>query len=206
MKRRGRRSHKRHGKKHRHWGHVRGHSRRVNPGGYHSRRSRRFSGLRRFRNPSTQEFMSVGKAVAVGIVAGLAASFGITKFLPASSATVKNLVLVGAAALAAMYLSPILAAGAATGLLLIPGVQLAGTAFGKLGLVPTTAAAPAATAGLGTLLAPHMGTLMGRGYGTLQAPQMSWGVTTSGGGSQRASYQALRDHEDDKLLRRMGIT
>jgi hypothetical protein len=173
------------------------HRRRSNPGRRHHAR-RRNPSRRRRRNPDwTGAVKSTAIAVLAGIGVGLAGTVLVNGAMKTSSPTVKSVALVvlaGGAAIALEH-NPALAAGIATGLLLVPGQALLSSVLPP-SLVGQTAAAqlpgapgstvagppnPPGTAGLGYLnrsgFAPRrMGMLHGRGMAGLSDTQDMLGV------------------------------
>jgi hypothetical protein len=173
------------------------HKRRSNPR-HHAKKRR--NGHRRRRNPSFASLLPIFKAAGAGVVVGLIGTNLINSVLSSQSANVKTLGLAGAAAGAAMLLpgSPVLAAGIATGLLLVPGQQLlAGilpASFLNLGGAPaapvlTAGGAPAAGPPATGWLNPRMGYLNSpalRGMGGLAAAGGNDGLATMGIGRRGA--------------------
>lgn len=116
----------------------------------------------RRKNPGSQGLMEAAVAVGAGVLASVAVSYVVDKFLSTQSATVQTGVLVAVAAAGAFLIpSATIAAGVATGLLLIPISQKVYAALPSLSnpapaantTTPAASTTPAATgtSGLGAI-------------------------------------------------------
>jgi hypothetical protein len=131
--------------------------------------------------------IKVGLGLGAGVAASIVAGLALDNFMATSSDTTKKLVLGGLAVASAMLIGPAqpaLAAGVATGLLIVPAQQV----IGHL-MAPTPAAAAAAST-------PTTGMLIGGpAIGMLNSG-------TSGLGDMRTTGQ---DASDDALLSQLGL-
>jgi len=132
------------------------HRKRSNPRRHHAKR-RNPSHRRRRRNPggSLDLIKSAAIAVAAGVAVGLAGTVLVNGALSSSTSTTKTGALAALAAGAALALPthPALAAGIATGLLLIPGQQLLAGIL-PANLLGASTVTPPATTPVGSQFGP----------------------------------------------------